>query len=43
MTIFVKLEEKGSHVNKYIHTDLERWGLTGSRVSSTDPLGASVR
>lgn len=43
MRIFVKLEEKGSQVNKYIYTDLEHWGLTDSRVSSTDPLGASVR
>lgn len=43
ITIFVKLEEKESQVNKYIHTDLEHWGPTDFRVSSTDPLGASVR
>lgn len=43
MTIFAKLEEKGSQVNKHIHTDLGHWGLTDSRVSSTDPLAASVR
>lgn len=43
MTVFAKLEEKGSQVNKHIRTDQEHWGLTDSQVSSTDPLGASVR